>query len=47
MNEDSNAQFIASMPTPNEQEVFVGWKVLDADIEYTVNQLQSTPLLKV
>jgi hypothetical protein len=37
MNEDSNAQFIASMPTPNEQEVFVGWKVLDADIEYTVN----------
>jgi hypothetical protein len=39
MNEDSNAQFIASMPTPNEQEVFVGWKVLDADIEYTVNSV--------
>jgi hypothetical protein len=37
MNENSNAQFIASMPTPNEQEVFVGWKVLDADIEYTVS----------
>jgi hypothetical protein len=37
MNEDSNAQFIASMPTPNEQEVFVGWKVLDADIEYTIS----------
>jgi hypothetical protein len=37
INEAGNAQFIASMPTPNGQEVFVGWKVLDADIEYTVN----------
>jgi hypothetical protein len=36
-NEAGNVQFIANMPTPNEQEVFVGWKVLDADIEYTVN----------
>jgi hypothetical protein len=37
INEDGNAQFIASMPVPNGQEVYTGWKVFDADIEYTVS----------
>ena len=36
INEDGNAQFVANMPVPNEQEVFVGWKVFDAGTEYTV-----------
>jgi hypothetical protein len=39
INEDGNAQFIASMPVPNGQEVYTGWKVLDADIEYTVSSV--------
>jgi hypothetical protein len=37
INEDGNSQFIASMPVPNGQEVYTGWKVFDADIEYTVS----------
>ena len=37
INEDGNAQFIASMPVPNGQEVYTGWKVFDAGTEYTVS----------
>lgn len=37
VNIEGNAQFVASMLAPNEQEVFVGWKVFDAGTEYTVS----------
>ena len=37
INEEGNSQFIANMPTPNGQEVFVGWKVFEGGIEYTVS----------